>query len=248
MTESTETNHSRELVIGVIGGMGPVATADFLAKLTLATTVAVEQDHLRVLIDSNPKISDRNNAILGTGVSPASAIAETARGLQRSGADFLVMACNTAHAFESAIREAVSIPFVSMVDEASDACVQRYPTARSVGLLAAPGCLKAGLYQTALARRGRDTIVLSENYQAHFASLLYQIKTSGVSDVVRTGMKTLAEALIAGGADVLIAACTEVPLVLEEGDLCLPMIDATSNLAERCVRYARRVDAIPTTA
>ncbi|GAB3630169.1 Aspartate racemase [Pandoraea terrae] len=240
-------NESRELVIGVIGGMGPMATADFLAKLTAATPVATEQDHLRVLIDSNPKIPDRNHAIRGTGESPASAIAETARGLQRSGADFLVMACNTAHAFESAIGDAVSIPFVSMVEEASDACVRRHPSARRVGLLAAPGCLNAGLYQTALSRRGRQTIEPPENYEADFAALLYQIKTSGVSDAVRAGMKALGGALIAAGADVLIAACTEVPLALKDGDLCAPMVDATSNLAERCVRYARRIEAIPTT-
>jgi len=240
-----ETTEDREFVIGVIGGMGPMATADFLAKLTTATPVTKEQEHLRVLIDSNPKIPDRNSALLGDGESPANAIAQTARNLQHCGADFLVMACNTAHAFENAVRHAVSIPFVSMIDEASDACLRLHPDARRMGLLAAPGCLNAGLYQTAIARRDRDTVALSERQQADFASLLYQIKTRGVSDAVRDGMKALGDALIDAGADVLIAACTEVPLVLSDGDLRRPMIDATSNLAARCVRYARRIETIP---
>ncbi|VVD73389.1 Aspartate racemase [Pandoraea iniqua] len=243
----SETHAARTWVVGVIGGMGPMATADLLAKITLATPVDTEQDHLRVLVDSNPKIPDRNRAILGNGESPAMALAETARGLQRSGADFLVMACNTAHAFAGAIRAAISIPFVSMIDEACDACVRTQPNAVRVGLLAAPGCLSAGIYQRALTRRGRQAVVLPDPLLAEFAALLYRIKTAGPSDDARIGMKTLADALVAAGADVLIAACTEVPLVLHAGDTGRPLIDATENLAQRCVQYARGNELFPAT-
>jgi aspartate/glutamate racemase len=92
-------DHGTELVVGVIGGMGPQATADLLAKLAAAAPVATEQDHLRVLVDSNPKVPDRNRALAGDGPSPAAALAAMAAGLERGGATLLAMACNTAHAF-----------------------------------------------------------------------------------------------------------------------------------------------------
>src|SRR5262245_16312339 len=99
--------------IGVIGGMGPAATADLFAKLLAATPAERDQDHLRVLIDNNPHLPDRNAAIAGRGPSPGPHLAESARGLERAGADFLIMACNTAHAFVADIEAAISIPLLS---------------------------------------------------------------------------------------------------------------------------------------
>lgn len=236
---------SDELVVGVIGGMGPQATADFLAKLVEATPVSQEQEHLHVLIDSNPKVPDRNRAIAHAGVSPGHVLAAMAENLQEAGAGFLVMACNTAHAFESSIRDAVSVPFVSMIEEACDACVRDHPDARRVGVLAAPGCIDAGLYQAALARRGLKALVLDPDDQQRFTAILYRIKLNGPASEIRAEMKALGETLIASGADILVAGCTEVPLVLEPDNLSRPLIDATWNLAQRCVRYARRLEPIP---
>src|SRR5690348_7801651 len=108
---------SASLVIGVLGGMGPRATVDFYSKLIAATPAECEQDHLRVHIDSNPQIPDRSEALAGRGESPGTVLAAMAAGLERAGADFLVMPCNTAHAFEPEIRAAVNVPFVSMIDE-----------------------------------------------------------------------------------------------------------------------------------
>ncbi|MGE0798802.1 MAG: aspartate/glutamate racemase family protein [Lautropia sp.] len=233
------------LVLGVLGGMGPEATADFLAKLVRATPVAAEQDHLRVLVDSNPKVPDRNKAIAGTGPSPNRILAEMAAGLERAGAELLVMACNTAHAFESAIRQSISIPFVSIVEEACDASVRQVPAPRRVGVLAAPGCIEAGLYQAALRCRGLEPVLLDEDDQSRFNALLYRIKRGLPAEGVHAGMKRLAERLDAQGAEVIIAACTEVPLVLSQADLDRPLIDATYNLATRCVRYALRQELLP---
>jgi aspartate racemase len=239
------SNPHDELVIGVLGGMGPQATADFLAKLAQATPAAREQDHLRVLVDSNAKVPDRNDAIAGTGASPAPVLARMAAGLERAGAGLLVMACNTAHAFAPAVREAVRIPFVSIVEEACDACARQVPGARSVGLLAAPGCLQAGLYQSALAARGMQALVPDPSQQAVLNRLIYDIKLDVPHAQLRPQMRLLAEALTGRGADVLIAACTEVPLVLDQRDVRCPLVDATRNLAERCVRYARRLEPLP---
>lgn len=235
----------QELVLGVLGGMGPQATADFLAKLVQVTPAASEQEHLRVLVDSNPKVPDRNQAIAGQGPSPAPVLAAMAAGLEQAGAGLLVMACNTAHAFEAAVRQAVRIPFVSMVEEACDACLRDAPAARVVGLLAAPGCIEAGLYQSALAARGLQPLLLEPPQQDVFDRLLYQIKLGAPTSEIRPEMRRLAQSLTGRGADVLIAACTEVPLVLGQADVERPLIDATHNLALRCVRYARGLEPIP---
>jgi aspartate racemase len=236
---------SAGLVIGVLGGMGPQATADFLAKLVEATPVECEQDHLRVHIDSNPKVPDRSDAIAGRGASPGPVLAAMATGLERAGADFLVMPCNTAHAFEPDIRAAVSVPFVSMIDETCAACEQAFPNAARFGLLATNGCIEARLYQNAFARSGRATVVLDAIDQDGLMALVYGIKRGERSRAVHEAMRGYGEALIAAGANVVIAACSEVPLVLADGDLTQPMLDANTLLARRCVRYAYGFEPLP---
>jgi aspartate racemase len=235
----------KHLTLGVLGGMGPQATVDFMAKLVDATPVDKEQDHLRVLVDSNARVPDRNKAIAGTGPTPGPVLAAMAVGLQRSGADFIVMACNTAHAFEPDIRDAVSVPFISMVEEAADACLRDHAGARRVGLLAAPGCIASGLYQRALSQRGMEVLLLPAAEQARFNALLYRIKLNEPLPGLKPGMKALGQALIDAGADLLLAGCTEVPLVLAQGDLPRPLLDATWNLAQRCVLYARGLAPLP---
>ncbi len=246
-----------DAVLGVIGGMGPAATADFLAKLVAVTPVQAEQDHLRVLIDSNPKVPDRNRAIAARTASasapqtapqapdPGPVLAAVAAGLERAGADFIVMACNTAHAFEPAIRAAIRVPFVSMVEEAGDECLRRHPGVRRAGLLAAPGCVEAGLYQEALGRRGLQVLLLDAAAQREFTDLLYRIKLGDTGAAVREAMRRLANGLAQAGADLIVAGCTEVPLVLDADDAPVPLVDATLNLARRCVLYARGVEPFP---
>lgn len=235
-----------DLVIGVLGGMGPEATADFLSKLIAATPVEREHDHLRSLIDCNPKVPDRHRAIDGTGESAGPVLGAMAAGLERSGADFIVMACNTAHAFEADIRAAIRVPFVSMISEACDACARVFPDASRVGILAAQGCLDARLYQDAFAERDRETVVLAPADQRTFMTLVSRIKRGDLSDDVRMQMRALGETLITAGAELIVAACTEVPLVLRDGELSRPLFDPTFNLAERCVRYARHNEPLPT--
>jgi aspartate racemase len=237
--------HFTELTLGVLGGMGPLATVDFMDKLVKATPVSAEQDHLRVLVDSNAKVVDRNEAIAGTGPSPGLQLAQMAAGLERSGAGFIVMACNTAHAFDQSIRDAISVPFVSMVEEAADACLRDHPGIRRVGVLGAPGCMASGLYQSALKRRGLEPMVLNADAQQAFNALLYQIKLGSPLTEITPPMEALAELLIDDGAELLIAGCTEVPLVLGPHDLTRPLLDATLNLARRCVLYARGQAPLP---
>lgn len=223
--------------VGVIGGMGPAATVEFQARLLAATPASRDQDHLRVLVDNNPTLPDRNAAIAGRGPSPAPMLAAMARGLQAAGADFLVMPCNTAHAFEAEIREALTIPFLSLIGEAANAAALDAPGG-PVGVLAVDGCRAAGLYETALADRELGAVVLDETDQARFMAAVYAIKAGDVGEAVRDEIRDLARSLESRGAHAVISGCTELALVLAPGDLDVPLIDSTEVLVQRTLAYA----------
>jgi aspartate racemase len=225
--------------VGVLGGLGPAATADFFSKVVMATPAAADQDHLHIIIDNNPKVPNRNEAVAGTGVSPAPVLAEMASRLETAGADFLVMVCNAAHAFQDAITDAVSVPFVSIIEETSDAVKTQVPAGAKVGVLASSGCLGTDLYQDALAARGLHALVPEAATKDAFMRLLYRIK-AGDDDVraVRVDMCQLAEHFIDQGAQAIIAGCTEVPLVLSSNDLSVPLINSTDVLVARTIAYA----------
>lgn len=235
MTAATSTV---DLTVGVLGGMGPAATLDFFAKLLARNPGDHDQDRLRILIDNNPKVPNRNQAVAGRGVSPAPLLAAMAAGLQRSGADFLVMPCNAAHAFVSAIEEAVTVPFVSIIEETTAEVLRSQPDLSRVGVLAAAGCLDAGLYRNAFAERGVAVSEPGRQQRERFMELLYRVKTGERGPAVREPMIGIAEELIADGAQAIVAGCTEVPLVLSNGDLSCPLIDSSDVLASATVAYA----------
>jgi aspartate racemase len=222
-----------------MGGLGPAATCDFFAKLLHESAAARDQDHLRLLIDCDPRIADRNLALDGSGPSPGPALAEMARGLERAGADFLVLVCNAAHHWEAEIRAAVKIPFVSMIASTVQAALALTPSPRRVGLLAADACLRADLYGRALAMRKVQCVQLDALRQRQFMDLLYRIKSHERSEELRAQMRELAVALRAQGADAIIAGCTEVPLVLAGDDFPLPWLSSTDVLVARTITFAR---------
>lgn len=223
--------------IGVIGGMGPAATLDLFGKLLAATNAERDQDHLRILIDNNPQVPDRNAAIAGRGPSPGPQLAASARGLEAAGANFLIIACNTAHAFAPEIEVAVSIPLISMIDATVDAALDVKP--RRVGVLAADGCRRAQLYHRGFDARGVEPLFLGEEAQADFMTLLYRIKGGDLGEETRRRMQQLAINLNARGAQAIVAACTEVPLVLDADMLAVPLISSTDALVARAVAFAR---------
>lgn len=223
--------------IGIIGGMGPAATADLFTKILATTDAARDQDHLRLLVDSNPAIPDRNAALDGAGPSPGPILAAMAQGLERAGAGLIVMACNTAHAWQGDIGDAITVPFVSMIEATVEATLARVPAARRVGVLAVSGCVRAGLYQRAFAARGVTALTTESETHARFMDLIYRIKGGDAGDDVRAGLAAIAGQF--SDADALVAGCTEVPLALGQGDVALPLIDSAVALAERAVAIAR---------
>ncbi len=230
----TASPPSKALTVGVLGGMGPEATIDFMNKVLVATPATQDDDHVRMLVDHNPHVPDRTQAILGNGGEPGPVLARMAARLQQAGADMVVMPCNTAHAFQPDIEAALDIPFVSIIDETVAACAGF----DAVGLLATQGCLASGIYNEALAAAGIRAVLPDDAEVARFMTLTGKIKAGDTGSDVGAGMLELANALVARGAQAVIAGCTEIPLVLEQSMLEVPLLASTDILAEATVAYA----------
>lgn len=225
--------------IGVIGGMGPDATVDFFAKLVAASHGERDQDHLRVLIDNDPSVPDRTAAIEGRGPSPAPHLARMAQGLISQGATVLVMPCNSAHAFAEAIVTAAGgVPFLDLIETTVAATTRRLPGVRRVGLLATDGTLTARLYHDAYARASVEALAPLGDDQANVMAAIYAVKRGGANEGELARLRLACERLLERGAEALIAGCTEIPLLLHEGDLLrggvpVPLISSTDELVSR---------------
>ncbi|MBN2336603.1 amino acid racemase [Candidatus Bathyarchaeota archaeon] len=226
-------------IIGILGGMGPEATADLYMRIIRATPVKRDQDHHRVIIDSNAKIPDRTPAILGTGPSPLPMMLETGLNLQRAGADFLIMPCNTAHHFHAELQKGLEIPVLHMIRLSAEDTRRRHPGVGKAGLLATDGTLASRLYHMSYGDQGIDIVAPSDSSQRDVMKAIYShIKLGDLE----TGGKLLhraAHELMAVGAEAVICGCTEVSLVLHDGDLTVPVVDPMQALAEKAIELAR---------
>ena len=235
---------SARRVVGVLGGMGPDATVDFFAKLVAATRAGSDQEHLRIVIDNDPGVPDRTAAIEGRGETPAPRLAAMARGLVALGAELLVMPCNSAHAFADAVREAAApVPFLDLIETTVAATRERLPGVAAVGLLATDGALAARLYQDAYEAAGVRALVPLGDDQRSVMDAIYAVKRGTADDAARARLRRVAERLAAAGAEAIVAACTEVPLLMAEGDVrhggaALPFVSSTDELVRRTLAEA----------
>jgi aspartate racemase len=225
----------RKKIVGVLGGMGPAATVDFMATVIALTPAETDQDHVHMIVDNDPSIPARQDAILRNGADPGPAMAAMAQRLQDAGADFLVIPCNTAHAFASQVTAAVGIPLLSIIDATVSAC-DEFGT---VGLLATEGCLRSEVYQLAFQKVAKNLVLPNEEELREFMELTFRIKRGDKGADVAAGMRRLSNALLKRGAQAIIAGCTEIPLVLHESMLEIPLISSTDELARHTVAYAR---------
>jgi len=206
--------------------MGPAATLAFLERIQALTPADGDADHIRILMDLNPQVPDRNTR-LG---EAERVLADMATRLTRAGAEVLAMPCNTAHAQAAGVR-AAGTPFIDMIAATADEAVSHGE--RLIGILATPG--GEALYQAALSARNVQAVLLSGEDRSTFMSLVYGVKRGDVGEAARAEMRRLAEALITAGAERLIAGCTEVPLLLGQGEVSAPLTDSAEVLAQACI-------------
>ncbi len=229
-----------ERVVGIIGGMGPDATVDLMRRVIAATPASDDGDHIRMLVDNNPKVPSRIRALIeGTGESPAPCMIEMARGLQRQGADFLVIPCNTAHHYYPEVAAAVDIPVLNLIELTADHIKQAQPQLRKAGLLASSALQRIHLYEPWLAKHDAEVLYPPDEHQQAVMALIRAVKAGCHSAGQLADYNRAAEQLKASGAQCLILACTELSVIADQLQSDLPVYDAAELLAESIVSRVR---------
>ena len=227
-------------LLGVLGGMGPLATIDFLQKLLAATPAAMDQDHVPVLTSSIPQVPDRTAAFRGEGDSPLPAMIESGKRLVGAGASLIVVPCNTAHLWFEPLRAALNVPMIHLVDAALEDAAMLVGPAGRLGLLATDATISSGLYVNRRPPGGT-----SMHWLLPTAGEMVELVMPGIQ-AVKAGDQALGGKLLARaaaalgkrGARAVVLGCTEIPVVLSSSNSSLPIIDATDSLARRCVAWS----------
>lgn len=227
-----------EKIIGILGGMGPEATADLYLRIIKATPAKRDQDHPRVIIYSNSKVPDRTAAILGTGPNPMPELIRAGKRLEEAGADFIIIPCNTAHYFIDQLQKELRVPILHLIKLSATKSKEFYPNVKKAGILATDGTVKSCLYKSAYGKLGIEVLEPTPESQAEVMKAIYQYIKAG--NLIDGGLllRSVANELIAAGAEMIICGCTEVSLVLKEGDLTVPILDPLQVLAEAAVAEA----------
>lgn len=225
-------------VIGILGGMGPEATLDLYRDIIDLTPVRRDQDHIRVLIYSNPKIPDRTRGIERTGESPVPDLIESAKVLEKGGAGIIAMPCNAAHHFLAEIQKQISIPILDMIEETSRRLCVRFPQAKTAGLIATNGTVISGVYTKSLANKGIAALMPDAEDQQRIQSAIDQVKIGIHDRAIREVFQSAGLRMTEAGAELIILGCTEVPLAFNSDEVNYPTLNPTRILAEAAVKWA----------
>lgn len=222
--------------LGVIGGIGPMATAYFMELLTRMSDAKTDQEHMEILVYSKPSIPDRTKYILGeSGESPLPAMLSAGEKLRDAGAEFLAIPCVTAHYFHADLEKGLGLPVINGLLEAADYLARQRKTC--VGIMATDGSIRSGLLEGILRGYGIRSVVPDEESQKKVMSMVYgEIKAGKPVDMEKF-MQVSAE-LFEKGAQVILLACTELSLIKKEHELpagYLDILEVTARCAvERC--------------
>lgn len=227
-------------MLGVLGGMGPLATADFLAKVVAATPASRDQEHIPVIAWSVPQVPPRVPAILSGADSPLPAMLAGVRTLKNAGAQGIAIACNTAHYWHGELQAQGGLPVLHIADAALAEARKRAPGARRIGLLATAGTVAAGFYQSRFTAADCETLLPDSADQQALDAAIGWVKANRSVDAA-TLAEPVAQGLIDAGADVLIVGCTELPMALAHAPapLAARLVDATAALAAASVAWSR---------
>jgi aspartate racemase len=232
-------------LLGILGGMGPLATADFMHKLIAETPAAGDADHVPVVVWSVPQIPDRPGFILHGGESPLPAMLDGIRVLRGAGATCIAIPCNTAHYWYDDLARAAGVPVLHIADAACDMLERRGIRGEAVGLMATRGTLAAGFYQQRLEARGYHPLLSTEADQR-------ELVLPGIACVKRFRLDEAAALLLQAvarlrdaGARAIVLGCTEIPVALDHAGADAMAVDATRALAQACVRWWRAADPRP---
>jgi aspartate racemase len=226
-----------ETLIGIFGGMGPEATANLYQEIIKSTPAKKDQDHLPTLIYSLPQIPDRTEAIKNNDRTLVPYLVEGVTRLEKAGASFIVIPCNTVHYFYEDMQKAVKIPIIHMIRETVKAVMDRFPTIKRIGLLATSGTIASGLYEAAFTDKNMTVLHPDEDVQTQSVmKAVYSIKSGGNKRESEELLFLAGKHLEKKGAQLIVLGCTEIPLAFNPERASIPVINATRVLAESTVR------------
>ena len=229
---SIDTNKK---TVGIIGGMGPGATALLFQKLIDYTDAKSDAEHMHIIIDNNTAIPDRTTAILNGENTPALCIVESGKKLEMCGAELLLIPCNTSHYFYDDIQEQLSVPVVNMIAETAKVCLNNGYT--KVGVLATTGTCNTETYGRELNKFGVETVYPDVEGQKKVMEIIYDQVKAGRKINVQILDQTLKK-MASKGAQAFILGCTELPFAIKNGDFGYHFLDSLDILARRAVEMA----------
>ena len=233
-------NTKQEKIVGILGGMGPEATVDLLHRIIARTDARDDIDHVRCIVDNNPKVPSRIKALLeGGGEDPGQCMAEMAGKLEAWGADFLCIACNTAHNYYGAVRDAVRIPVLNMIELTVEAVARQRPQVNALGILASPAVRLTHLYDGPCAEHGIKPVFASPEEEQKLLNVIKTVKAGNTGADARAALTEIAAHVKSRGAQALAVACTELGII--SGHYGLPTVDAADILAKNIVDTAKGV-------
>ncbi|MDI6754139.1 MAG: amino acid racemase [Thermodesulfobacteriota bacterium] len=231
----------KEKIIGILGGMGPEATLYMFERILANTPASKDQEHLRVIIDNNPKIPERLPAILGAGENPVPMMVESGLSLKRAGVDFIVIPCVSAHFFLKELKQGINLPILSIVDKTAEYVKFAHPNIKTLGLLAAEGAIRGELFQDRFGREAIKVLLPEAADLQKLMAAIFRIKNTKAGldrKIIKEELKEISYRLINKGAEGIIVGCTEISIVVGPGDLNVPIFDALTILARAAIEEA----------
>lgn len=230
--------------IGILGGMGPEATLDLYRWIIKLTPATCDQEHIPILINNYPQIPDRTKYLLEGQDNPFPHLLRAAIILQQAGADFIIIPCNTAHAFVPKLSQHVGIPIINMVDVVISDLIKNVTSIKNVGLLATTGTIKTKIYQDKLQKAGLKIVLPDNEIQNNMImEAIYGkggIKAGGnINNSIRL-LTNAGNHLVSKGAQAVILGCTEISMVMHDHFLPVSVINPAKLLAEASIRVATK--------
>ena len=231
---------ANEKILGVLGGMGPLASAQFMLRLTLLTPAVRDQDHIPAILWSDPRIPDRMAAKFGQGEDPLPWFLRAMRGLEQMGCGAVVIPCNTAHGWYDELRAATTLPIPHIVDAVAQDLHRQNITSGTIGVMGTAATLRMRLYQDRLEALGYRCITPDQTrMDRDVTPAIGLVKANRVTEAY-TPTITAAQDLMARGAAAVVLGCTELPLAAQAGPpAAFPMADSIDSLARAAIAWAR---------
>ncbi len=225
-----------EKTLGILGGIGPLATVYFMDMIVQMTDADKDQDHISMVVLNHAAIPDRTEYILdNTKPNPLPVMIEDAKRLQSAGADFIVMPCNTAHFFYDRIQQNIDIPMINIIEETVKYSIENCPNLKKLGILATKGTIAAGAYQNMCDKYGIDRAVPSDEDSRLLMDIIYNQVKAG-KQVDTDAFMSITDNMKKSGCDGIILGCTELSIINKDFNLNRDdFIDSMSVLAEKSI-------------